>query len=253
VSLLGALFGGTRRPPSRDDQLIALSTAAVTLQAELGLVPTGQAGLVIRPIDSEAYRRAEAELAGLLDIAGRETGATITERSDAYGYRWVVVVDDAIADLVSTAYSVSIQLRDGGFGDQLLAAVFGFTDRGGRHVFWLYNFKRAAFYPFVPQPDGSTRDTAHELQLAAALGRELPVEADQARWYPMWAMPLDGAPASPPANASAGSSADHQRPGPSGADHQDDHDETTGHDAGHGRGHGHGHGRDDRASDRDRC
>lgn len=241
MSLLGTLFGGTRRPPSRDDQIIALSTASVTLQAELGLVPSGQAGLVIRPIDSEAYRRAEAELTGLLEIAGRETGVTITERSDAYGYRWVVIAADAIADLVSTAYSVSIQLRDGGFGDQLLAAVFGFGDRDGRHVFWLYNFKRAAFYPFVPRPDGATRDTAHELQLAAALGRELPVEVDQARWYPMWAMPLDGAPEARPAGpagdsgpAGVGPTSEHDHP--AAGEHPDGHGRGNGNDAGDRRG-----------------
>ena len=194
MSFLDTLFGGTRQPRSREEQLIALSTAAVTLQAELGLVPTGQAGIVIRPIDSEEYRQAETELAGLLEIAGRETGATISTQNDGYGYRWVVIRDDTIADLVSTAYSVSLQLREARFGDQVLAAAFGFHDGGGRHVYWLYNFKRAAFYPFVPQPDAATRDTAHELQLAAALGRELPVEADQTRWYPMWGMPLDGTP-----------------------------------------------------------
>lgn len=231
MSLLSTLFGGTRRPPSRDDQLIALSTAAVTLQAELGLVPTGQAGLVIRPIDSEAYRQAEADLAGLLDIAGRETGATITSRNDAYGYRWVVIADDAIADLVSTAYGVSLQLRDGGFGDQLLAAAFGFADSSARHVFWLYNFKRAAFYPFVPQPDGATRDTAHELQLVAALGRELPVEVDQARWYPMWAMPLEGAPPARPAVTGPGAG---QADRPHHSD--DDHRVTTDHPTSHGHG-----------------
>ncbi len=241
MNLLQTLFGSTRRPPSREEQLIALSTAAVTLQAELGLVPTGQAGIVIRPIDSEEYRRAEAELAGLLEIAGRETGATITERSDGYGYRWVVIADDAIADLVSTAYSVSLQLRDARFGDQVLAAAFGFRDAGGRHVYWLYNFKRAAFYPFVPQPDATTRDTAHELQLAAALGRELPVESDQGRWYPMWGMPLDGAPPARPSTSAPDPAAG--GPSPQSAHAHEDthaHDDTSRHGAGHGHSCGNG-------------
>ncbi len=231
MNLLESLFGGTRRPTSREEQLIALSTAAVTLQAELGLVPTGQAGIVIRPIDSEEYRRAEAELAGLLEIAGRETGAAITERNDGYGYRWVVIADDAIADLVSTAYSVSLQLRDARFGDQVLAAAFGFRDAGGRHVYWLYNFKRAAFYPFVPAPDGATRDTAHELQLAAAIGRELPVEADRTRWYPMWGMPLEGAPPARPAGAASGPA-----PGAVRTEPHHPHDDLSRDRAGHGHG-----------------
>ena len=230
MKLLDTLFGVTRRPRSREEALINLSTAAVTLQAELGLLPTGQAGLAIRPLDSEEYRRAEAELASLLEIAGHETGATITERTDSYGYRWIVIADPAIADLVSTAYSVSLQLRDARFGDQVLAAAFGFRDAVGRHVFWLYNFKRAAFYPFVPQPDGTSRDTAHELQLAAALGRELPVEPDQTRWYPMWGMPLYGAPpARPPVTAQDST------PRAAGAEPVHAHDD----DSRHGEGHGH--------------
>ena len=241
MNLLQTLFGSTRRAPSREEQLIALSTAAVTLQAELGLVPTGQAGIVIRPIDTEAYRRAEAELASLLEIAGRETGATIIERDDGFGYRWVVITDDAIADLVSTAYSVSLQLRDAGYGDQVLAAAFGFQGAGGRHVYWLYNFKRAAFYPFVPQPDGATRDTAHEMQLAAALGRELPVEADQGRWYPMWGMPLDGAPPARPAapvpDPAAGAPGTRPAHAHEGAH---PHDDSSRHGAGHGHGCGNG-------------
>ncbi len=230
MSLLDTLFGRTRRPPSREEQLIALSTAAVTLQAELGLVPSGQAGLAIRPIDSEAYRRAEVELARLLELAGRETGATIAEQTDTYGYRWVVIRDDAIADLASTTYSVSLDLREAGFGDQVLAAVFGFRDAAARHVAWIYNFKRAAFYPFVAAPDGATRDTAHELQLAAAVGRELPIEPDQARWYPMWGMPLDGAPPARPATpAPPAPPRENVAPGAV-------HDHTTSHDTGHSCG-----------------
>lgn len=204
MSLLDTLLGRTREVRSRDDQLIALSTAAVTLQADLGLVPSGQAGIVVRPIESEAYRQAGAGLAGLLEIAGRETGATISERTDGYGYRWVAIADDSLADLVSTAYEVSIELRDAGFGDQVLAAAFGFRDADGRPVFWLYSFKRGAFYPFAPAPDGRTHDSAQELRLAAAIGRELPVEPDQTRWYPMWGMPLDGAPSDAPGHGTAG-------------------------------------------------
>ncbi len=192
MRLAEALFGRTRPAPSRDEQLIALSTAAVSLDATLGLRPTGRAGIVIRPIASAAFERAEAELAGLLEIAGRETGSRITTRTDAYGYRWVVIADDEIADLVASAYTVSLELRDAGFGDQVLAAAFAFRASDGTRLHWLYNFKRAAFYPFAPEPDGERRDNARELQASAAMSGELPIEPDMTRWYPMWGMPLDG-------------------------------------------------------------
>ncbi len=221
MSLLDALLGRTRPARSRDEQLIALSSAAVTLNAELGLQASGQAAIVIRPLDSQAYRDADADLSRLLELAGRETGATVTRQADPYGYAWVVIADPDLADLVANAYQVSIELRDAGFGDAVLAAAFGFRDAAGRPAFLLYSFKRAAFYPFVPGSGDGVRDNARELQLAAAAGREIPVEPDQARWYPMWAMPLDGAPGAsmpavrphgePQGNDAPSTSSGHQR------------------------------------------
>jgi len=192
MSLTEALFGRTQPRPSRDEQLIALSSAAVSLEATLGLVPLAIAGIVIRPVASAAFERAEAGLAGLLEIAGRETGSRITTRTDAYGYRWIVIADDELADLVATAYTVSLDLRDAGFGDQVLAAAFAFRAADGARLYWLYNFKRASFYPFVPEADGERRDNAREIQASAAMRGELPIEPDMTRWYPMWGMPLDG-------------------------------------------------------------
>lgn len=192
MNLTEALFGRTRPTPSRDEKLIALSSAAISLDAKLGLRPTGSAGIVIRPVASAAFERAEAELAGLLEIAGRETGSRITTRNDPYGYRWIVIGDDELADLVATAYTVSLDLRDAGFGDQVLAAAFAFRAPDGTRLHWLYNFKRATFYPFAPEADGERRDNARELQASAAMTGELPIEPDVTRWYPMWGMPLDG-------------------------------------------------------------
>ena len=45
--------------------------------------------------------------------------------------------------------TVSTQLEGGGYGDRLLAAVFAFEEEG-RPLYFIYNFKRGAFYPFVP-------------------------------------------------------------------------------------------------------
>ena len=208
MKLLDGLLGRTSPVRSREERLVALAGAVVSLEADLGLVPAGQGGLVLRHLDSAAFQRAEVKLAAILELAGRETGAEIVQERDSYGYHWVVVTDDAIADLVSTVYSVTLELRDAGFGDQVLAAAFGFRGADGRPIYWLYNFKRASFYPFAPTADGETRDNAREIQAAAAMERELPIEADQSRWYPMWGMPLDGAPSGRPASADAASAPD---------------------------------------------
>ena len=45
--------------------------------------------------------------------------------------------------------TVSTELQGGGYGDRLLAAVFAFEEEG-RPIYFIYNFKRGAYYPFVP-------------------------------------------------------------------------------------------------------
>ena len=77
-------------------------------------------------------------------------------------------------------------MTDDGFGEQILCALFGFEPGNVRFV---YNFKRGAFYPFVPQGK-HTRDTERELQLQARLENELPIEAELERWYPLWDAPI---------------------------------------------------------------
>ena len=45
-------------------------------------------------------------------------------------------------------------------------------------IYFIYNFKRGAFYPFVPAPGDKQRDTERELRLKAQLGAELPFEEE---------------------------------------------------------------------------
>ena len=54
--------------------------------------------------------------------------------------------------------TVSVELQGGGYGDRLLAAVFSFEEKG-RPIYFIYNFKRGAYYPFVPAPGDKPRDS----------------------------------------------------------------------------------------------
>ncbi|GAB2792257.1 hypothetical protein GCM10027073_25640 [Streptomyces chlorus] len=48
----------------------------------------------------------------------------------------------------------------------------------------------AAPNPFAPLPDGTERrDNALELQIRALLADDLRIEADLARWFPVWGAP----------------------------------------------------------------
>jgi hypothetical protein len=89
---------------------------------------------------------------------------------------------------VTAVHAVASGLEEQGFGPQLLAAVFKFE--GGKDpVYWIYGYKRGAFWPFVPKGE-KERDNAEELELKAKLEPELPVEQDLSRWFGVFDAPL---------------------------------------------------------------
>jgi hypothetical protein len=72
----------------------------------------------------------------------------------------------------------------------VLCAVFPFEDEKGNRVYWIYNYKRGAFYPFVPAEGEQKRDNERELKLKAQAGNELPIEPELERWFPLWDIPI---------------------------------------------------------------
>jgi len=69
--------------------------------------------------------------------------------------------------------------------------VFPFRDEQGRQVLFIYNIKRATYYPFVGRPGSEqARDSEEELRLKARFERDLPVEQDLSRWFPLWGAPI---------------------------------------------------------------
>ena len=71
------------------------------------------------------------------------------------------------------------------------AARGGLPFSGGKHpVYFVYGFKRGAFWPFVPTGEGKERDNAEELELKAKLEKELPIEPDLTRWFALFDAPI---------------------------------------------------------------
>jgi hypothetical protein len=68
--------------------------------------------------------------------------------------------------------------------------VFAFEDDRKRPLYWIYNYKRGSFYPFVPASGAEQRDNERELVLKAQIGAELPVEPELERWFPLWGIPI---------------------------------------------------------------
>jgi len=79
---------------------------------------------------------------------------------------------------------------DAGYGERVLCAVFAFDQGSGQPVYWIYNYKRGAFYPFVPKGTGQERDNERELRLKAQVGADLPLEPELERWFPLWGTPI---------------------------------------------------------------
>ena len=189
MGLKDVLFGRKQLKDAAAERIFALSTAAVTLETELGLKPAGVAGIVFKPMSSGEFVRAESEMQQLLEGVAAESGSKLERRDDEYGYTWIVLRDPDLEDLVTEVHAVSSELETSGFGPQLLAGVFRFEGSGGP-VYLIYGYKRGAFWPFVPKGDGKERDNARELELKAKLEGELPIEQDLSRWFATYGAPV---------------------------------------------------------------
>jgi len=217
MGFLDSIFGGkSKLSGPAPDRLFAMTTAQVHLETALGLKHRQTAGIVFQALGTADFSAIMAEAEQLLRGTAKETGTLLHSSDDEFGYRWLVLEDPDFEDLVVSLNTVSSELQDGGYGDRLLACVFAFEERDdraqpaepaasprddraqpaepaaspeGRTVYLIYNFKRGAFYPFVPAGEKS-RDTERELRLKAQIGSELPIEADTARWFPLWEIPL---------------------------------------------------------------
>ncbi len=189
------------------EDLFGMSTAYVTMAADLGFPSAGAAALCFGNVDSTDFDDALVEVRDILGAGARDTGTEAALRTDDKGYRWVVLRDDDPEDLVTSVHFAADTLVERGYGNRLLAAVFAFEreeeggwefehddpDEGrwaedpeaGERAYWVYSFRRGAYYPFAPRP-GRERDSGLEFKLRSVLDGELAVEADERYWYPMW-------------------------------------------------------------------
>ena len=190
MGFFDALFGSrSKLKTPAPDRLFAMTTAQVTLDTGLGLRHKDAAGIVFQPLATADFEQIVEETNELVKGTAEETGTQVETSDDEFGYRWLILRDSDFEDLVVSLNTVSVELQGGGYGDRLLAAVFPFEEKG-RPIYFIYNFKRGAYYPFVPAPGEQARDTERELRLQSQLGAELPWEADMARWFPLWDIPL---------------------------------------------------------------
>ena len=194
MGFLDALFGRQKPIPVGPERLFAMSTAQLTLETGQHLTPQGTAALCFKGVASGPFAEIQRDLDQLLQIAGRDDGLTVKPYEDQFNYRWLIFSSKDFQALVTTLHVASQTLIERGYDSQLLFAVFAFDDAQNQPVYWIYNYKRGLFYPFVPRPDSHSsmrkRDNAEEMRLSTAVGKELPVEQELERWFPVWDLPL---------------------------------------------------------------
>ena len=188
MSLRDALTGRRKLKGPAPDRLFALSTAYVTLASEHGITAVGVAGIVFQPLATSDFEAIVKDMEEVVKATGGEVGASVESYDDAFGYRWMIIHSDELEDLVVAVNAVSSALETGGYGDRVLCAVFAFEGQR-RKIYFIYNYKRGTWYPFVPAGDGA-RSVERELQIKARVERELPIEADLERWFPLWGIPF---------------------------------------------------------------
>ena len=189
MGLTDVLFGRKKLKAPAADRLFALTTAAVTLETELGLKTAGAGAVVFKGLSAGDFTRVESDIQQLLEAVAADCGAKLERRDDSYGFTWIVVRDPDLEDQVTAVHTVASELAAQGFGEQLLAATFRFD--GGKHpVYWIYGYKRGAFWPFVPTGEDQKRDNAEELELKAKLDKELPIEPDLTAWFGLFDAPI---------------------------------------------------------------
>jgi hypothetical protein len=190
MGFLDILRGKRELKQPAPDRLFAMSTAYVKMEMELSLTSSGKAAIVFQPLATADFDGIVKDMEEVVEGTGSDAGTKVTKTDDEYGYRWMVLEDPDFDDLVVGVNAVSGAIQGGGYGDRILAAVFSVRDEQRRPVYWIYNYKRGSFYPFVPAGGSQQRDNERELRLKAQIGADLPVEPELERWFPLWGIPV---------------------------------------------------------------
>ncbi|MDE3083011.1 MAG: hypothetical protein KGJ39_06290 [Acidobacteriota bacterium] len=191
MGLRDVLFGRTPQVQPKLDNLFALPTAALTLQTQLDLVTSGEAGLCFKAGSGEASITSEADIEALLNFDEGKVAMSVT--TDDLGFTWLVIHDGDIENLVTRIHGANTTLVEHGLGPRLLCAVFGFvpaTPPGEGSVRLVYLLKQGTFYPFAPK-GANQRDNELELRVRSFLEGDLPMEKDLSRWMALWNLPVN--------------------------------------------------------------
>ena len=190
MGFLDALLGRRKVKGPAPDRLFAITTAYVDLDSQQGIKTRGKAAIVFQPLATSDFQSIVTDMEEVLKGTGDEIGSSVETSDDEFGYRWMIVQDPDLEDLAVGINAVTDALAVGGYNERVLCAVFAFEDQAKQPIYFIYNYKRGAWYPFVPAPGEQARSVERELQLKAQIGNELPIEPELERWFPLWGVPI---------------------------------------------------------------
>jgi hypothetical protein len=196
VGLRDILTGRHQVSGPAPDRLFAITTAYVTLSTEHQIESRGSAAIVFQALATSDFEATLRDMEEVVKATGGDSGTSVSTEDDSYGYRWMILRNPAgaasVEDLAVGINAVSGSIETAGYGERLLCAVFAFSDtaRGGAPVYFIYNYKRGFWYPFVPAAGEEQRSTERELQIKAQMASELPIEPELERWFPLWGIPI---------------------------------------------------------------
>ena len=187
MKLFRNLFGRSTPPKANLDNLFAVPSAAITLEAATGFRPTGLGSVCYRAAEGGAFATTQDDVQQLLDA---DAGPKVERSTDDFGFTWLLCRHDAseLSELITDLHAVNSTLEDNGFGPSLLCSLVGFADAAGRRFGLVYLYKQGTFYPFAPTGPQS-RDNALELQIRGVLDAEVPVEPELGRWLAVFGAP----------------------------------------------------------------
>src|SRR3954447_10412881 len=155
MGLLDTILGRSKPVKPDLDELFALPSAAVTLQAGMNLRPTGVGSVCVKPVEGGGFAGLRDQIDELLAADNDKYESS----TDSFGFTWLTRHGDPgdLADLVTDLHGVNSSLADAGFGPALLCTLIVFKPThpalggdGGVPVGLVYLYERGAWYPFVP-------------------------------------------------------------------------------------------------------
>jgi hypothetical protein len=195
MGFLDILTGRRKLAQPAEDRLFAISTAYVTFETSQGITTRGRAAIVFQSLATADFNSIVTDMEEVVRATASESATAVEKSVDSYGFSWLILKGEDFDGLVVGINAVSSALQAGGYGDRLLCAVFAFEGSSPGQsgpLYWIYNYKRGSFYPFVPSPaaGSNTRDNERELVLRAQAANELPIEPELSRWFPLWGIPV---------------------------------------------------------------